>query len=299
MELIHTVAAMQAQADDRRRAGKRLALIPTMGALHDGHLALVEAAKKHGDHLTVSLFVNPTQFAPGEDFERYPRTLDKDREALERIGGVDVLFVPSVEEMYPGGQAQQRIWVDVEQLDAHLCGRYRPGHFKGVVTVVAKLFLCCKPHAAVFGLKDAQQYLILRRLSRDLLFGVEVIGVPTVREPDGLALSSRNVYLSAEQRAQAVVVSQAVAAARQRIEQGEQHVQGVVETMLHTIAQAPAAQVQYAEVVSTETLQPLAQIEPGQDVLAAVAVFFGKTRLIDNAFVRAPDTTAGGVNRET
>ena len=291
MELIRTVAAMQAWADDRRRAGKTLALIPTMGALHDGHLALVEAAKAHGDHLTVSLFVNPTQFAPGEDFERYPRTLEKDREALEGVGGVDVLFAPSVEEMYPGGQAQQRIWVDVEQLDAHLCGRYRPGHFKGVVTVVSKLFLCCKPHAAVFGLKDAQQYLILRRLSRDLLFGVEVIGVPTVREPDGLALSSRNVYLSPDERAQAVVVSQAVAVARQRIEEGEQQVQGVVETMLRVIAQAPAAQVQYAEVVSTETLQPIAQIEPGQDVLAAVAVFFGKTRLIDNAFVRAPETT--------
>ena len=291
MELIHTVAAMQARADDRRRAGKTLALIPTMGALHDGHLALVEAAKAHGDHLTVSLFVNPTQFAPGEDFERYPRTLEKDREALEGGGGVDVLFAPGVEEMYPGGQAQQRIWVDVEQLDAHLCGRYRSGHFKGVVTVVSKLFLCCKPHAAVFGLKDAQQYLILRRLSRDLLFGVEIIGVPTVREPDGLALSSRNVYLSPDERAQAVVVSQAVVAARQRIEEGEQQVQGVVETMLRVIAQAPAAQVQYAEVVSTETLQPIIQIEPGQDVLAAVAVFFGKTRLIDNAFVRAPETT--------
>ena len=291
MELIHTVAAMQARADDRRRAGKTLALIPTMGALHDGHLALVEAAKAHGDHLTVSLFVNPTQFAPGEDFERYPRTLEKDREALEGVGGVDVLFAPGVAEMYPGGQAQQRIWVDVEQLDAHLCGRYRSGHVKGVVTVVSKLFLCCKPHAAVFGLKDAQQYLILRRLSRDLLFGVEIIGVPTVREPDGLALSSRNVYLSPDERAQAVVVSQAVVAARQRIEEGEQQVQGVVETMLRVIAQAPAAQVQYAEVVSTETLQPIIQIEPGQDVLAAVAVFFGKTRLIDNAFVRAPETT--------
>ena len=289
MDLIHTVAAMQAHADDRRRAGKTLALIPTMGALHDGHLALVEAAKKHGDHLTVSLFVNPTQFAPGEDFERYPRTFEKDKEALERVGGVDVLFAPGVEEMYPGGQAQQRVWVDVEQLDAHLCGRYRPGHFKGVVTVVTKLFLCCKPHAAVFGLKDAQQFLILRRLSRDLLFGVEVVGVPTVREPDGLALSSRNAYLSPDERAQAVVVSEAVAAARRRIEQGEQHVQGVVETMLHAIAQAPAAQVQYAEVVSTETLQPVDRIEPGQDVVAAVAVFFGTTRLIDNAFVRAPE----------
>ena len=288
MELIRTVTAMHALADDRRRAGKTLALIPTMGALHAGHLALVEAARAHGDHLTVSVFVNPTQFGPGEDFDHYPRRLERDLEALEGIGGVDAVFAPSVEEMYPGGQDAQRVWVDVEHLDAHLCGRYRPGHFKGVVTVVAKLFLCCKPHVAVFGLKDAQQFLILRRLSRDLLFGVDIVGVPTVREADGLALSSRNVYLSPDERAQAVVVSQAVAAARRCIEQGEQRVQGVVETMLTVMAQAPAARIQYAEVVDTETLQLLERIEPGQDVLAAVAVFFGKTRLIDNAFVRAP-----------
>lgn len=289
MELIRTVTAMQAQADEQRRAGKTLALIPTMGALHAGHLALIEAARAHGDHLTVSIFVNPTQFAPGEDFDHYPRRLEQDLEALETIGGVDVVFAPSVAEMYPGGQAGQRVWVDVEQLDAHLCGRHRPGHFKGVVTVVAKLFLCCKPHVSVFGLKDAQQFVILRRLARDLLFGVDVVGVPTVREPDGLALSSRNAYLSPDQRIQAMVLSQAVTAARRLIEEGEQRVEGVVETMLSVMAQAPGARVQYAEVVAVETLQPLERIEPGQNVLAAVAVFFGKTRLIDNAFVRAPD----------
>ncbi len=292
MELIRTVKAMQARADARRRAGQTLALIPTMGALHAGHLALIEAARAHGDHLTVSVFVNPTQFGPGEDFDQYPRRLEQDMKALEDLGGVDVVFAPSVEEMYPGGQDRQRVWVDVEQLDAHLCGRYRPGHFKGVVTVVAKLFLSCKPHAAVFGLKDAQQFVILRRLSRDLLFGVEVVGVPTVREPDGLALSSRNVYLSPAQRAQAVVLSQAVTAARRLVEQGEQRVEGLVQTMLNVMGQAPDAHVQYAEVVDVETLQPLDRIAPGQDVLAAVAVFFGKTRLIDNAFVRAP---GGGV----
>ena len=291
MELIRTVSAMQAQADDRRRAGKTLALIPTMGALHAGHLALVEAARAHGDHLTVSIFVNPTQFGPGEDLDAYPRTLERDREALERLGGVDAVFAPSVEEMYPSGQAHQHIWVDVEHLDEHLCGRHRPGHFRGVVTVVSKLFLCCKPHVAVFGLKDAQQFVILRRLARELLFGIEIIGVPTVREPDGLALSSRNIYLSPDERAQAVVLSQAVATARRFIEQGEQRVEGVVQSMLNVIAQAPGARVQYAEVVNAETLQPLERIEPGEDVLAAVAVFFGITRLIDNAFVRAP----GGV----
>lgn len=292
MDLIRTVEEMQALADDRRAAGKTLALVPTMGALHDGHLALARAAREHGDHLTVSIFVNPTQFAPGEDFERYPRTLEHDLAVLETLGGVDAVFAPSVEAMYPGGQAAQQVWLDVEGLDAHLCGPHRPGHFRGVVTVVAKLFLSCKPHVALFGLKDAQQFVILRRLVRNLLFGIKVVGVPTVREPDGLALSSRNAYLSPDERAQAVVLSQAVSAAQQRIDQGEQRAEGVVETMLAVLAQAPDARVQYAEVVSVETLQPVAQIAPGQAVLAAVAVFFGTTRLIDNAFVRAPASAA-------
>ena len=288
MKLVRTVAAMQALAEDRRRAGRTLALVPTMGALHDGHLALVDAAREHGDHRTVSIFVNPTQFTPGEDFEQYPRMLEGDLHALERIGGVDVVFAPSVEEMYPGGQAHPRIWAALEHLDAHLCGPHRPGHFRGVVTVVTKLFHSCRPHVAVFGLKDAQQFIILRRLVRDLHFGIEIVGVPTVREPDGLALSSRNAYLSPEERAQAVVLSQAVAAARLHVEQGERRAQAIVETMQALMAQAPDARLQYAEVVSVETVQPIERIEPGQEVLAAVAVFFGHTRLIDNAFVRAP-----------
>ena len=289
MELIRTVAAMQALADDRRRAGRTLALVPTMGALHDGHLALVEAARQHGDHCTVSIFVNPTQFAPGEDYERYPRTLERDLRTLENLGGVDVVFAPSAEEMYPGGPGPPHVWVTLDGLDAHLCGPHRPGHFQGVVTVVTKLFHSCRPHVAVFGLKDAQQFIILRRLARDLHFGIEIVGVPTVREPDGLALSSRNAYLSPEERTQAVVLSQAVAAARRHIEQGEQQAQTIVETMQAVMAQAADARVQYAEVVSVETVQPVEQIEPGQEVLAAVAVFFGSTRLIDNAFIRAPE----------
>jgi len=290
MELIHTVAAMQAHADEQRRAGKTLVLIPTMGALHAGHFALVEAARKHGDYLAVSIFVNPTQFVPGEDFARYPRTLEQDLRALEQCG-VDVVFAPEVEAMYPGGQPQ-RIWVEVEHLGEHLCGRYRPGHFRGVVTIVAKLFHCCKPHVAVFGLKDAQQFVILRRMVRDLNFGIELVGVATVREPDGLALSSRNAFLSPGERGQAVVLSQAVAAARRQIEQGEQRVQAVVETMLTVMAQAPEARVQYADVVDVETMQPVERIEPDQEVLAAVAVFWGQTRLIDNAFIRAPRADA-------
>ena len=288
MKLIRTVAAMQALAEDRRRVGRTLTLVPTMGALHDGHLALIDAAREHGDHCTVSIFVNPTQFAPGEDFDQYPRMLEGDLHRLEQLGGVDVVFTPRVEEMYPGGKAHQRIWVNVEDLDVHLCGRHRPGHFRGVVTIVTTLFHSCRPHVAVFGLKDAQQFVILRRLVRDLHFGIEIVGVPTVREPDGLALSSRNAYLSPGERAQAVVLSQAVSAARMQVEQGEQRAQAIVETMRERMARAPDARLQYAEVVSVETLQPIERIEPGREVLAAVAVFFGPTRLIDNSFVRAP-----------
>ncbi|HMB92779.1 MAG TPA: pantoate--beta-alanine ligase [Rhodothermales bacterium] len=288
MQLIHTVRAMQALADERRAAGQTLALVPTMGALHEGHLALVDEARKHADHITVSIFVNPTQFGPGEDFDRYPRQLEADRKALERRGGVDEVFVPVLEEMYPDGQDAQQTWVDVEQMDKHLCGRQRPGHFRGVTTVVSKLFNCCRPHIAVFGRKDAQQFIILKRMSRDLNFGIELIGIPIVREADGLALSSRNVYLSPDERQQAVVLSQAVEAVRARILEGEQQAAALVETMRQTIGQAPDARIQYTEVVDVTTLQPIEVLEPGQEVLAAVAVFFGATRLIDNVFVRVP-----------
>ena len=288
MEIIRTVAGMQAAADEQRRAGRVLALVPTMGALHEGHLALVREARRRADHVTVSIFVNPTQFGPDEDFEQYPRRLQEDAGTLADLGGVDHIFAPTVEEMYPDGQAAQRVWVDVEDLDATLCGRYRPGHFRGVTTIVVKLFHCCKPHAAVFGQKDAQQLLILRRMVRDLSMDVEVVGVPTVREADGLALSSRNQYLSAEERAQAVVLSHAVEAARERIREGEQHPSASVEAMRHELAQAPDAEVQYAELVETATLTPVDRLEPGQEVLAAVAVYFRTTRLIDNAFVQVP-----------
>lgn len=286
--LITSVSEMQARAEAARQQGQRLALVPTMGALHDGHLELVEAARQSADHVTVSIFVNPTQFGPNEDFEQYPRTLAEDLQRLEARGGVSAVFAPSPETMYPYGLDRVRTWVTVEELGRHLCGRYREGHFLGVTTVVTKLFLCCKPHLAFFGRKDAQQYLILRRMARELHFDVEVVGVPTVREGDGLAMSSRNRYLTPEERAQAVVLSQAVAAARARVEAGEQRGSALVEAMRQTLRQAPLATVEYAAVVDTETLQPVTQVEPGQEVLCAVAVFFGRTRLIDNAFVTAP-----------
>ena len=333
---------MQARAERERLGGRRLALVPTMGALHRGHLALVEEAKRRADHVTVSIFVNPTQFGPGEDFERYPRRLEEDLEKLETAGGVDVVFAPSVGEMYPtepartsdgvaptsvevertsGGVGQasggagrtsseegrtsaevgetsvgvgptstegERTSVEVGPMAEHLCGRHRPGHFRGVATVVAKLLHLGRPHVAVFGLKDAQQFLILRQMVRDLHFGVEMVGIPIVREADGLALSSRNVYLSPSERAQAVVLSQAVGAARRAIEGGERRPEALVEAMLRALGQAEDARVEYAEVVSQRTLRPPKRIAPGQDVLAAVAVHFGATRLIDNAFVTAP-----------
>jgi pantoate--beta-alanine ligase len=292
MHTLTTVAGMQAYADEVRQAGERLALVPTMGALHEGHLALVRTAAAHADRLVVSVFVNPTQFAPGEDYERYPRALDADRARLAALADdgveVDVVFAPSADEMYPHGHADVLTWVTVDGLDRTLCGRYREGHFRGVTTVVTKLFLACRPHVAVFGQKDAQQLAIVRRMAEELLFGIEVVGVPIVREDDGLARSSRNVYLSPEERQQATVLYDAVNGARARAEDGERDGQALVEGMLSALRQAPDAEVQYAEVVDAATLRPLDTLVPGRDALAAVAVFFGDTRLIDNALLHVP-----------
>lgn len=288
MELIRTVTAMRAHAEKQRRIGKRLALVPTMGALHEGHLALVREALERADHVTVSVFINPTQFEPGSDLERYPRDLKGDLEKLERLG-VNLVFAPAADAMYPeGGTEENRTWVEVEKLDEHLCGRFREGHFRGVTTVVAKLFNICRPHAAVFGRKDAQQFVIIRRMVEDLHFGIEIIGVPTQREADGLAYSSRNAYLSEEERQQAVVLSQAVQEAKRRIREGEQRPGAIVEAMRKKVAEAPLARLEYAEVVDAHDLQPIEEVASGQEVLAALAVYFGETRLIDNAFVEAP-----------
>lgn len=290
MTLLHTVREMQAHAEAARREGRRLALVPTMGALHEGHLELVRQARQHADHVTLSIFVNPTQFGPKEDFERYPRTLEEDLRRLHAMGGVDAVFAPSVAEMYPDGtgRGQGLTWVGVEQLDEHLCGPHRPGHFRGVATVVSKLFHICKPHVALFGLKDAQQFLILRRMAYDLNFDIDLVGVPTMREPDGLAMSSRNRYLTKGERTRAVVVPRAVLAAKRLIEEGETNVVAVLAAMRNELSVAPDARVQYLEVVETTTLQPVKTLVPGQEVLAAVAVYFSQTRLIDNAFARVP-----------
>lgn len=291
MEVFRTVDEMQAHADAARADGRTLALVPTLGALHEGHLALVRRALDEADHVTVSVFVNPTQFGPDEDYDDYPRDLEGDRSKLE-TRGVDAMFAPSVAEMYPA-VADDRLpgplaWAEVEHLDEHLCGAYREGHFRGVTTVVTKLFHACKPDRAVFGTKDAQQYVIIRRLVEDLLFDIEVVGVPTVREDDGLALSSRNAYLDPDERAQATVLYEAVRAARTAIEGGEQDPNAVVRAMHRILGGAPDAEVEYASVVDAHTLQPVDRLAPRRDVLAAVAVYFGETRLIDNAFVEVP-----------
>ncbi len=293
MELLRTVDAMQDHADAARAEGQTLALVPTLGALHEAHLALVRRAIEAADHVTVSVFVNPTQFGPDEDYDEYPRDLGGDQEKLEALD-VDALFAPSTEEMYPyvndPALPGPLAWVEVERLDEHLCGAYREGHFRGVTTVVTKLFHACKPDVAVFGKKDAQQYVILQRLVEDLLLDVEIVGVPTVRESDGLAVSSRNAYLSEREREQAPVLHEAVTAARDAIEGGEQDPEAVVGAMDEALAQAPDGEVEYAEVVDGNTLQPVEHLVPGQETLVAVAVYFGDTRLIDNDFVQVPDT---------
>ncbi|MEM6336257.1 MAG: pantoate--beta-alanine ligase [Bacteroidota bacterium] len=285
MQTIRTTQDLQHATAGARQARKRLALVPTMGALHRGHLSLVRRAKEVADHVTVSIFVNPTQFGPAEDLDRYPRTFEADVEALESVGGVDVVFAPTDQAMYP---VEPRTWVEVDGFDQHLCGAGRPGHFRGVSTIVTKLFIAATPDVAIFGLKDAQQFFLLKRMTLELGFPIELIGAPIVREDDGLAFSSRNRYLSAAHRTQAVVLSQAVRTAGAMVEDGELRSEALVGAMLQTLATAPDAEVEYAEVVDTATLHPVARLLPDQEVLAAVAARFGSTRLIDNCIVRVP-----------
>ena len=290
MPSITSVREMRSWADRRRGQGRRIALVPTMGALHAGHLALVEEALRQADDVVVSVYVNPVQFGSGEDFEEYPRSIELDLERLSCVDPSITVFMPTDEELFPGGAAENRTWVEVEHLDRHLCGRFREGHFRGVATIVTKLLLACKPHVAVFGLKDAQQFVIIKRLVQDLLLDVRVIGVPTVRGLDGLAHSSRNRYLTPSQRTSASVLSKAVRQAEQSVLEGERSAAVLVASMRAILEQSPEANIQYAEVVDANTLQPIEAIVPGREVLAAVAVFFGDTRLVDGVFVRAPIT---------
>lgn len=276
MRIIENIAGMRAWSEAERRAGRRIAFVPTMGFLHRGHLCLVRDAKARGDRLVVSIFVNPTQFSPGEDFSGYPRDFERDCELLESEG-VDALFHPSVEEMYPrGGQTR----VDVEPLSLSLCGASRPGHFRGVATVVTKLFNIVLPHLAVFGEKDYQQLQVIRRLVRDLSLGVEIVGHPIVREADGLAMSSRNAYLSEAERLAAVCLSRALCKAERLFKRGEISARALVRNALAEIEKEPLASVEYVRLCDAEKLDEIAVIDDA--AVLALAVRIGRARLIDN-----------------
>jgi len=280
--------AEEARAFSRsaRAGGETVALVPTMGYLHEGHLSLVRLARRRASRVMATIFVNPLQFGPREDLSRYPRDFDRDRSLLEREG-VDALFAPEVEEMYPAG-ACTRVVVE-GPLTEGLCGARRPGHFAGVATVVAKLFALSEPDVAVFGQKDAQQAAVIRRMTRDLNLPVEIVVAPIVREADGLAMSSRNVYLNAEERSQAVVLSQALASAQASFETGERRTAALLEIARRVIASAPLARLDYAEIVDAETFLPAEQVSSPS--LLALAVHFGSTRLIDNTVLQ-PDREA-------
>jgi pantoate--beta-alanine ligase len=279
---IHIIAEpdeMQRFAEAARRAGKSVGVVPTMGALHEGHLSLIRRCRADNDLAIMTLFVNPIQFDRKEDLARYPRDLDRDR-GLAAAAGADVIFAPTPEAMYPQGYAT---YVTVEGLTDRWEGTTRPGHFRGVATVCTKLFAACRPHRAYFGQKDYQQSLVIRRLVADLNLGLDVVVMPTVREADGLALSSRNVLLGPEERRQALVLSQALFAAQAAVAAGERDAQRLRHDTEARIRTAPVAVVEYVAVTDPETLEPIAQIV--ERAVALVAVRFGPVRLIDNVLL--------------
>lgn len=279
MHVIRTVAELRRWSRAAKQAGKIVGLVPTMGALHEGHLSLVRAAKAQCGAVAASIFVNPTQFGPNEDFSKYPRTWDADCALLE-AEGVDVIFAPTPEEMYPAGAAT---FVEVAGLSERLDGASRPGHFRGVATVVAKLFTAAEPDLAYFGQKDAAQVAVLRRMVADLYLPVELVVCPIVREPDGLAMSSRNRYLSPEERRQALVLSRALDAVRLAVGGGESSAVALIAIAHAAFASEPAVRVDYVVAVDWGTLLPVDQVAEG--TLFAVAAYVGTTRLIDNWIV--------------
>lgn len=275
-EVVRAPAEMRARAEDQRRDGRRLCVVPTMGYLHAGHVSLLEAGRARSDVLVMTLFVNPTQFGPNEDLSRYPRDEAGDLDKA-RAAGVDLVFAPAAEAMYaPGYQTS----VEVRELAAPLCGRSRPGHFAGVASVVTKLFHITQPHLAIFGQKDFQQLAVIRRMVRDLDFGIEVVGLPIVREPDGLAMSSRNAYLSADERAQATSLSRGLGAAAELHAGGERRASALLAAARAPIEAAPLARIDYVELRDAETLAEVERVE--RPAVLAMAVFVGRTRLIDN-----------------
>ncbi len=283
MITINTAAEMQDAMNREKSLGKTIGFVPTMGFLHQGHLSLVRESLKKAEVTVVSIFVNPTQFGPQEDFKDYPRDIHRDSEILEKEG-VDYLFAPRNEVMYPEGY---KTYVEVSGLQDKLCGRSRPGHFRGVCTVVLKLFNIVEPDFAFFGQKDAQQAIILKRMAADLNLKVKVEALPIVREEDGLALSSRNTYLSQEERRAALILSKSLGEARQIVENGERDAGRVTNRIREMIGREPLARIDYVEIVDIANLDPVNNIE--KEALAALAVFVGKVRLIDNTILRVKE----------
>ncbi len=280
VRLIKSIPEMQSEAESLRLAGKRIGFVPTMGYLHEGHLSLVRLARERADVVVVSIFVNPTQFGPNEDYDRYPRDLNRDLQLAEEAGA-DIVFNPSVEEMYP---QPYHTYVLVEKLTEPLCGASRPNFFRGVTTVVTKLFHIVKPHFAVFGQKDAQQAIVIQQMVRDLNFDLDIIVAPIVREQDGLAMSSRNTYLNPQERQDALVLYRALQKARQLVDGGERRSEVILEEMRKIVRSVPSSRIDYIAIVDAETLEDVRELRG--DVLIALAVWIGQTRLIDNMMLR-------------
>jgi len=281
MKIVETIRQVRQIIALQKKQGKRVGFVPTMGALHQGHLSLIRLARKHSDFVVVSIFVNPTQFGPKEDFKKYPRNPKKDA-ALCKSAGADLIFAPVPEEIYPKGFST---YVNVENLTQGLCGASRPGHFKGVTTVVAKLFNIVQPDAAVFGQKDAQQLTVIRRMTADLDLPIKIIGAPIVREPDGLAMSSRNAYLTLEERAEAPTLYRSLQLAGNMIKSGKRQADSVKREMAKLLYRdAPLGEIDYIEIVDNETLRPVKQIK--QNTLIALAVKLPNARLIDNLVIK-------------
>ncbi len=276
MEVARTIQSVRKLVQTARAKGKTIGCVPTMGALHIGHISLIEAAARQTDFIIVSIFVNPTQFGPSEDFEKYPRPFDKDIEICKKHG-VDVVFAPTPQEMYPG---ENLTWVNMEKLTEPLCGQFRPEHFRGVTTVCAKLFNIVAPDMAFFGQKDVQQAIVIKRMVADLNMPLDIVVCPTIREPDGLAISSRNQYLTGQQRKDATLIYKSLQKCRETIEAGVTNNEEIIDQMRKILNQIPSAKIEYISIVNAETLENLDQV--AGKILAAVAVKIGSTRLIDN-----------------
>ncbi|PIV22896.1 MAG: pantoate--beta-alanine ligase [Deltaproteobacteria bacterium CG03_land_8_20_14_0_80_45_14] len=281
MEVIKTIKEMKEFSSQARRAGKTIAFVPTMGFFHDGHLSLMREGRRRCDLLIISLFVNPTQFGPNEDFKNYPRDFERDRKMAEEVGA-DVLFAPEASDMYP---SNHQTIVRVEKVTQNLCGRSRPVHFQGVATVVLMLFEIVTPHAAIFGEKDYQQLVTIQQMVRDLHMRVEVVGMPTVREEDGLAMSSRNRYLLLEERKAALSLYRSLQKAKELLQKGERKAERILHEMKEIFQSEPLVKIDYVQICDAYSLQDVNQIEG--DVVVALAAYLGKTRLIDNLIFHA------------